>query len=91
MPITIEIKTTDGNTYELELECSGNENENGIEYRYHGKGEDANGQPIEIDVLQHRNHPTVSHEDVHVSDNVETIRDSIAHQINEQLLGNEKE
>jgi hypothetical protein len=82
----IEIQASDKLTYEIELESNGESNDNGTEFYYLGETEDSNGETIEIEAFQHRNHPTVSSEDITVTNNVLTSLDYIADQINEQLL-----
>jgi hypothetical protein len=81
--MTIEIQASDGKIYEIELESNGDANDNGEEFYYFGETEDSNGETIKIEAFQHRNHPTVSSEDIIVSSNIKTSLDSIADQINE--------
>jgi hypothetical protein len=86
----IEIVTADNVTHEIELERNGENNENGTVYYYLGEHVDSKGETIKIEALQHRNHPTVSSEDIKVSGNVLTTLDAIADLINEQLSKNDE-
>lgn len=83
--MTIDIQDLTGQSYQIDLESNGDSNDNGIEFSYFGEIEDSNGNILTVQISQHRNHPTVSEENIEMSDNIQTSRRSIADQINEQL------
>ena len=81
----INIIAIDGVQYSIELEVSGDSNENGDEFNYVGKQEDSNGEMITIAAYRLRNHNEVKPEDVEVSKNILTTREQIAYLINNEI------
>lgn len=81
----IEIQDLNGQLHQIELESNGDSNDNGTEFFHYGEIEDSNGDKLKVEIFQHRNHPTVSEEDITITSNIQTSRQLIADQINEQL------
>jgi len=82
MKIEIEVN---GINYKINLESDGNDHENGTEFIIYGEDEDENGDLITIEALQQINHPDVCEDDIIISSNIQTSKESIAEQINKLL------
>ena len=84
--MTIKITDRNGNSIKVRLNSFGDSNENGDQFIYSGEAVDSYGALIKIEVLQHRNHPTVHENDVEISGYILTSKSLIAEKINRVLL-----